>query len=805
MLAYPAVALVDMHAEQLLLRQRDRKGFIPVAEQLRSGQVDHVQHLARSRRGDGVPVWCDWLHLVTRDHGGDVAGYFSLIREVTEETLVRRYMDRMASCPSGGNDGWSQLDHLLESIRTVLGGEAALVATIDGRDAVVLASAARHHRVDFDRYPLAGTPCAEVVRSESCIINHHAWERFPEDDMLVAVQAESYAGVLLHDDAGEVLGLLAVTGRWPLGPAGAVRRTLEHVAGRVRLEVQRLRAEEETRLAALAFETHAAIMILDGEYRFIRVNDAFRRLTGYPAEQVQGHGLRLLLGGYNGGEVRRQIQATLARDGHWNGDVRARNQNGEQRLFRLSVTALDRARDREARYVGSFLDVTWHREAEERIRQLTFEDRVTGLPNRAAMLARLEHDGYERGGDAIRGLLVMDLDGFRRVNEGMGYEVADSLLQAQAARLRALAPEALMLARVGADEFAVLLGAEGAAGDGVADLHDEAERLRGAFADPVEVGGVMVQSGVSVGAVDAGGHGAADSRLLTRAEIAVAQARHHGGNRVAWFAPRMEEETSERLQLEQGLRQAVGNGDLHFHLQPLVDGEGRIGSLEVLARWEHNGASVSPARFIPIAEQSGLIRPMGAQILRDACQWLAQWHRGHPDRHLPSLAINVSVRQFHDPEFEAIVARVLEQTGLPPSTLLLEVTESLLADEGDAVVGRMRRLRELGVRFAIDDFGTGYSCLAYLRRLPIDELKIDGSFVDAMLLSPEDEEIVRTIIAMAQALRLNVVAERVETREQAERLRALGCKTLQGFYFHRPLDPAAVAECLRAEPVVPNH
>ncbi len=796
MLAYPAVALLDMHAEELLLRKRDRKGFTPVAKQLCSGRVDHVEHVARSRRGDGVPIWCDWLHLVMRDHGGGVAGYFSVIREVTEETLVRRYMDRMASVPAGRSDGWSQLDHVLESIRTVLGADAAVVASIDGSDAVILAGMGGNGPVDLERYALAGTPCAEVVRSDACVINHCAWERFPEDDMLVALQAESYGGVLLRDDAGEALGLLAVMGRWPLGPAGAVRRTLEHAAGRVRLEIQRLRAEEETRLAALAFETHEAIMILDGDYRFVRVNDAFRRLTGYAGEQVQGHGLRLLLGGRNGGEARREIQAALARDGHWNGDVRARNQNGEQRLYRLSVTALNRARDREARFVGSFLDVTWHREAEERIRQLTFEDRVTGLANRAAMLARLEHQQRERGSDGIRGLLVLDLDGFRRVNEGMGYEVADSLLEIQATRLRALVPDALMLARVGADEFAVLLSGEGTGADGTHGLSNEAERLRGAFAHPVEVSGVMVQSGVSVGLVEADEHDPVDARLLARAEIAAAQARHRGGNRIARFAPEMEEETSERLQLEQGLRQAVDNGDVHFHLQPLVDADGRICSLEVLARWKHNGSPVPPARFITIAEQSGLIRPMGAQILRDACHWLAQWQRGHPDRRLPSLAINVSIRQFHDPEFEAIVARVLEETDLPPSTLLLEVTESLLADEGDAVIGRMRRLRELGVRFAIDDFGTGYSCLAYLRRLPIDELKIDGSFVEAMLLSPEDEEIVRTIIAMAQALRLNVVAERVQTREQAERLLSLGCSTLQGFHFYHPLAPALAADAL---------
>lgn len=659
----------------------------------------------------------------------------------------------------------------------------------------VLSTSARGDPLDIESYSLPGTPCAELSHCDACVINHEVQARYPGDELLARLDARSYAGVRLRDGDGRPVGLLAVVGRHALGPVEPVQRTLEHAAVRIRLELQRLWAERDTRLAALAFETHEAIMILDRDYRFVHVNDAFRRMTGYPAGAVVGRSLRLLLGGKRGGPVRRDIQETVARNGRWHGEVWARSRDGEQRLYRLSLTALEGADDRDAHFIGSFLDVTWHREAEERIHRLTFEDGVTGLPNRASLLGRLA-----RGSDAPARhlgdvLMVMDLDGFRRVNEGMGYETADSLLEIQAARLRALVPGAAAVARVGADEFAVLVSGATLPQERKAfwsRISDEAERLRRAFLQPVEVSGTMVQSGVSIGVAVLEGETEDPSALLGRAEIAAGQARHQGGNGVAWFAPEMEAEASERRELERALRQAVDDDSIGFCLQPLVNADGDITALEVLARWQQDGNLVPPAKFIPIAEASGLIRPLGAQILRSACRWLADWHRGAPERPLPALAVNVSVRQFHDPDFESMVSGVLEETGLPPCALLLEVTESLLADEGDGVVGRMNRLRDLGVRFAIDDFGTGYSCLAYLRRLPIDELKIDGSFVDAMLLSPEDEEIVRTIIAMAQALRLNVVAERVESRDQAERLRELGCTTLQGYYFHHPASPDAI-------------
>ncbi|MDN3517994.1 EAL domain-containing protein [Aquisalimonas lutea] len=800
MFSYLPDHLIGMTGEDFLLHDKDRKGLTAIKQDMRRGGMRHMHTYARCRRSDGVPIWVEWFNLAVTGRDGRITGFLSLLKDVTESTLIRRYMDRVASLPEAGG-GWSYLDHLVEQIRSVMGADAAVVASVDASRNVarVLSASARGAPLDIDSYALAGTPCAELNHCDACVINHEVQARYPDDELLTRLDARSYAGVRLRDGDGRSVGLLAVVGRHALGPVEPVQRTLEHAAVRIRLELQRLWAERDTRLAALAFETHEAIMILDRDYRFVHVNDAFSRMTGYPAGAVVGHGLRLLLGGRRGGPVRRDIQETVRRNGRWHGEVWARSRDGGQRLYRLSLTALEGADDRDAHFIGSFLDVTWHREAEERIHRLTFEDGVTGLPNRASLLGRLARNNEvpARGRGDV--LMVMDLDGFRRVNEGMGYETADSLLEIQAARLRALVPGAAAVARVGADEFAVLLSGATLPKERKAfwgRVADEAERLRRAFLQPVEVSGTMVQSGVSIGVAVMEAGMDDPSALLGRAEIAAGQARHQGGNGVAWFAPEMEAEASERRELERALRQAVDDASIGFCLQPLVNVEGGITALEVLARWEFDGEPVSPAKFIPIAEASGLIRPLGAQILRAACRWLADWHRGAPERPLPALAVNVSVRQFHDPDFETMVAGILEESGLPPRALLLEVTESLLADEGDGVVGRMNRLRDLGVRFAIDDFGTGYSCLAYLRRLPIDELKIDGSFVDAMLLSPEDEEIVRTIIAMAQALRLNVVAERVESRDQAERLRELGCTTLQGYYFHRPASPDAILEHL---------
>lgn len=797
-LGYLPDRLVGMEAGDFLLREDDRAGLTSVKRDLLSGGVRHLHTYARNRRQDGVPIWCEWFNLALGDRHGGIAGFLSLVKDVTESTLARRYTDRLASQPVAG----SYLDHLIEQIRKVMGADVALVASLedDGRRARVLSSNCRGEDLELERYDLAGTPCEELRGQEACIINQAVMQQYPNDPLLTSMGAQSYAGVPLRDRSGTVFGHLAVLGRYALGPADALQRTLELAAARVGLEVQRLWAERETRLAALAFETYEAIMILDQDFRFMRVNTAFSRLTGYSASAVMQRGVDLLLTGQDGARTRRDIGETLATRGYWQGEVWARGQQGQRRLYRMSISALQEPDERDARYVGSFLDVTWNREAEERIQRLTYEDAVTGLPNRAAFLSRLKHECSEATLDGAA-LLLLDLDGFRRVNEGMGYEMADSLLEIQSTRLRGLVPGAVAIARVGADEFAVVLrGQNGRALDSVV-LAQEAERLRRAFAHPVEASGTMVQSGASIGVATMDSSIDEPSALLTRGEIAAAQARHQGGNCVAFFDPEMEQLAGERLNLERGLRQALRQGDVGFHLQPLVDGDGRVERLEVLARWEHEGEPVSPARFIPIAEASGLIRPLGGHVLRGACRYLADLRSVHPGETLPGLAVNVSVRQFHDPDFEALVEDVLGETGLPAGALLLEVTESLLAEEGDAVIRRMQRLRQMGVRFAIDDFGTGYSCLAYLRRLPIDELKIDGSFVDAMLLSPEDEEIVRTIIVMAHALRLNVVAERVETREQMLRLQELGCSTFQGFYFHRPIAPEGVTGLLQLDRV----
>ncbi|SEP03549.1 bifunctional diguanylate cyclase/phosphodiesterase [Aquisalimonas asiatica] len=796
-LGYLPDRLVGMEAGDFLLREDDRAGLTSVKRDLLSGGVRHLHTYARNRRQDGVPIWCEWFNLAVGDRHGGITGFLSLVKDVTESTLARRYTDRLARLPSTG----SYLDHLIEQIRKVIGGDVALVASLedDGRVARVLSSSFRDEGLELERYDLAGTPCESLSSQDVCVINQAVAQQYPNDPLLASMGAQSYAGVPLRDRSGSVFGHLAVLGRYALGPADALQSTLELAAARVGLEVQRQWSERETRLAALAFETYEAIMILDQEFQFVRVNTAFCNLTGYSAPAVMQRGLDLLLTGQDGARIRREIRETLSSRGYWQGEVWARGQQGQRRLYRMSISALQEPDERDARYVGSFLDVTWNREAEERIQRLTYEDGVTGLPNRAAFLSRLKREGSEATLDGAA-LLLLDLDGFRRVNEGMGYDMADSLLEIQSARLRGLVPGAVAIARVGADEFAVVLRGQDGRPLTEATLAKEAERLRRAFAHPVEASGTMVQSGASIGVATMDGSIHEPSVLLTRGEIAAAQARHQGGNCVAFFDPEMEQLAGERLGLERGLRQALRQGDVGFHLQPLVDAAGHVERLEVLARWEHKGEAVSPARFVPIAEASGLIRPLGGQVLRGACQYLAGLRGRYPGQSLPGLAVNVSVRQFHDPDFEALVEDVLSETGLPAGALLLEVTESLLAEEGDAVIRRMQRLRQMGVRFAIDDFGTGYSCLAYLRRLPIDELKIDGSFVDAMLLSPEDEEIVRTIIVMAHALRLNVVAERVETREQMVRLQELGCSTFQGFYFHRPIAPAGVTALLQLDP-----
>lgn len=437
---------------------------------------------------------------------------------------------------------------------------------------------------------------------------------------------------------------------------------------------------------------------------------------------------------------------------------------------------------------GISTDITEHRQIQEQLHQLSFFDALTGLPNRRLLLDRVRHGLFSSTRTGYDGALVLlDLDNFKSVNDSLGHDAGDQLLCAVAERIQRKLRATDTLARFGADEFVVLLEDLALQPDrAVVAVRNLADEWLTALAEPFELGGAPYVISVSLGVALFSDAGEDTDTLLKGADLALQASKRLGHNRLQFFNPAMQVAINRRTQLEGALRQAIESHRLALHLQPQVNTRGEVVAMEALARWEHPELGmISPAEFIPLAESTGLIVPLGEWVLEQACAYLADW-QGDELLKGVVLAVNISPAQFRHPNFVDHLENTLDASGCPPERLELEVTESLLIDELDQVIERMESLRAHGIRFALDDFGTGYASLSYLKRLPLQLLKVDQSFVRDLLTDPNDEAIVRTIIALGQSLDLEVLAEGVETEAQAKRLEALGCTFLQGYLYGKP-------------------
>jgi len=459
-------------------------------------------------------------------------------------------------------------------------------------------------------------------------------------------------------------------------------------------------------------------------------------------------------------------------------------QQGER--WRQGDAQPERLPDGGVLWHGFITDITQRKQAEENTHRLAYFDALTGLPNRRLLLDRIGHAlAAARRSGRIGALLFIDLDNFKQINDARGHSVGDQLLKQVAERLSRLLRSEDSVARLGGDEFVVLLGNLG--GDieaGARHAMAVADKVREVLDSPYEIGGALYSSTGSLGITLFPKCQECVDDLLREADTAMYRAKSAGRNRIAFFETGMQAEVEERLALEQDLQEGVAAGQFHVHVQPQFDADGSEAGAELLLRWQHpQRGNVSPVAFIPIAEESGLILPLGAFVIRQACEALARLHAaGRP----LSLSVNVSPRQFRQENFVALVKETLASTGAPASGLLFEVTEGLLIENWEDTLARMNELVALGIRFSIDDFGTGYSSLAYLRRLPLYELKIDRSFVRDTPHDANDTAIVEAILSVARHLKLRVVAEGVETQAQADFLVASRCDALQGFLFARP-------------------
>ena len=700
---------------------------------------------------------------------------------------------------------------------------AVTAATSVPRDLAKQGQTARHLHVLFDQAPigmalvgpnrlflqvnpalcaLVGRPAEELIGRDFSTLTHPD-DRTADDafvSRMLSGEISSYERDkrYVHRDGQELW--VHVTVSMVRGDGGSPRYFIgqvQDVTERRRIE-QALRDSEERyrRIVELADE---GVLTLDTELRVSYLNARMAEMLGYEPQQVLGRRVR----DFFDREADRLLDPPHDRrhaSRRERFDVQFRCADGTVAWAQISATPILASDGTVAGSLALVTDITARKHAEAKLSRLAWHDALTGLPNRAQLVERIGDALVRqvvRGG--IVGLLFIDLDQFKTVNDSLGHAAGDRLLTLVADRLKAGVRAGDIVARLGGDEFVVIA-------DNLPDqaaATELADRILAALAKPIQLAGLDLVVTASIGIALAGTSRPPATRpaaeaLLHYADVAMYDAKARG--RACWWVhdPASADPAIDRLRLLGELRQAPRRGELRLHYQPRVDMRtGTVVGYEALVRWQHpRRGLLGPAEFVELAEESGLIRDLGRWVLRQACQAAAAWHAADPDRRPLDIAVNLSAQQLADPHLTALIAGILADTGLDPTTLTLEVTETAVMSDADTALGVLLALKGLGIRLAIDDFGTGYSSLVYLKRFPVDELKIDRSFVDGLGREPEDTAIVTSIISLAQAMRVQVIAEGVETAAQRAVLLSLGCPLAQGFLLGRPLPGAQLANAL---------
>ncbi|MDR2839418.1 MAG: EAL domain-containing protein [Azonexus sp.] len=537
------------------------------------------------------------------------------------------------------------------------------------------------------------------------------------------------------------------------------------------------------------------IIFTDGSHHILAANPASGQITGFDPDELPGRVIFELIAPANL-ETTRRLAALLEKKGSWSGEFELHRKNGESLPVSLRVSRIDDSlTDRPTHYLWLITDISERRHAEALIRHAAQYDALTALPNRGTLVTHLAESlpGARRHHQHLAVLLI-DLDHFKLINDTLGHRIGDGVLLHVAQRLAKLLRESDYVARFGGDEFVVILPAI----NSPADAATVANKIVSALAAPIEVAEHELHTSPSIGITLFPDDGDDGDTLLKNADTAMYHAKAAGRNNFQFFASEMNRATTERLDLERKLRHALARGELTLHYQPQFDaGSRRPVGVETLLRWNHpNDGMIAPCRFIPIAEQNGMIVDIGEWVLHSACRQMKRWL----DDGLAPLrvAVNVSARQLRQRDFCEMVAGALADSGLPPELLEIEITESSVMENPQETIGILQKLSSMGITLAIDDFGTGYSSLAYLKLFPIDHLKIDRSFVADIEHDLNDRTIAFGTIALAHSLGLKVVAEGVETEDQYVLLRGNGCDEIQGYLFSLPLPADAAFAFLRA-------
>ena len=554
-------------------------------------------------------------------------------------------------------------------------------------------------------------------------------------------------------------------------------------------EIERKHAEAELRIAAVAFESQESLMITNADNTILRVNRAFCESSGYTADEIIGKKPRILNSGRHDADFYRTMWKTIEDTGTWQGEIWDRRKDGEIFPKLLTISTVKNSKGVVTHHVGSHIDITERKLAEDKITELAFFDPLTHLPNRTLLqdhLKRAMVTGDRNG--TFGAVLFIDLDQFKTLNDTSGHDKGDLLLQQVAQRIIASVREGDTVARMGGDEFVVVLeGLAGTIGEAATQTEAIGRKILTAISQPYQLEGIHHHSTASLGATLFHDNETSIDDLLKHADLAMYKSKAMGRNTLRFFDPAMQTFVVERAAMEMDLRTAIQDNQFVLHYQAQVVSDGRTTGAEALVRWQHPQRGMLPPNdFIFLAEETGLILPLGQWVLETACAQLARWAI-HPEMAHLTVSVNVSVQQFREADFVEKVMAAINQTGAIPNRLKLELTESLLVDNVDDIINKMIALKASGIGFSLDDFGTGYSSLSYLRRLPLNQLKIDKLFVRDVLNDRNDAAIARAIVTLAQSLGIGVIAEGVETRLQRDFLASIGCHAYQGYFFSRPL------------------
>ncbi len=786
-----AVLIADLNREpaiapwiSLVQRHGYRGGiYLPLRDK------DRTFGLLTLYSSDVLVVSDDEIKLL-QELADDLAFGIGNLRSQEERRRLQAAVLKVAAGVSASS-GAKFFEQLARNMAEAVGAQGGFVMRLlpgeppTGRMMAMVVDGMLNDNFDFE---IDGTPCLNLLQNAQFVVSADVARQFPGSPSLALFGAQAYVGARLDNSAGQPVGMLFVLFREALKSSDFTLSTLQIFAARAAAELERQDADVHIRnQASLLDKAQDAIIVCGIDERILFWNKGAERLYGWTSDEALGNSKGKLL--YGDPVMFANAASHVLAQGEWSGEATQHRKNGSTLIVESRCTLVKDDNGAPLSILAINTDITQRKAAEQQIKNLAFYDPLTRLPNRLLLLDRLQHALSLSARTGHTGaLLFIDLDNFKTLNDTLGHDKGDLLLQQVAERLNSCVRDSDTVARLGGDEFVVMLESlSEIPGEAAASTKTVGEKILAAFLAPYQLAGHEYHSTPSIGVTLFGSEENDVDELLKRADLAMYQAKASGRNGMRFFDPKMQTAVTARVALESDLRLGLQQSELLLHYQPQLDGDGHVVGAEALVRWmSTKRGMVSPAEFIPLAEETGLILPLGQWVLETACTQLTMWAVEQGRQHL-TMAVNVSMRQFRHPEFVEMVLGVLENTGANPQKLKLELTESLLAENMEDTIAKMTALKARGVGFSLDDFGTGYSSLSYLKRLPLDQLKIDQSFVRDVSNDPNDAAIIRTIIALGQSLGLAVIAEGVETEEERNFLSDSGCHAYQGYLFSRPL------------------